>query len=112
MVEAPIADGDVVEDEEGVSGTSVLDEGEDVPGEDEGHNKRWRYYVYRSSGLFMAGVWRDKRVIQFMSTIHVARAGSADSAPTTVRRRAEDGSLEDVMCPPLSSRLPAIHERC
>ena len=55
------------------------------------------YYDYRSSGPLMAGVWRDKRVIHFMSTIHVARAGSA---PATVRRRDEVGSLEDVMCPP------------
>ena len=43
VVEAPIADGHVVgeegEDEGGGAGMPVLDEGEDVPGEDEGRDE-------------------------------------------------------------------------
>ena len=55
------------------------------------------FYDYRSSGPLMACVWCDKRVIHFMSMIHVADAGYAEA---TVKRRNETGSLEDVVCPP------------
>ena len=55
------------------------------------------YYDYRSSGPLLATVWLDKRIIHMLSTMHVAYPSSA---PATVRRRAGDGTQEDVMCPP------------
>ena len=55
------------------------------------------YYDYRSSGPLLACFWKDRRVINFMSTMHVAKAGAV---PATVSRRALDGTREDVMCPP------------
>jgi len=55
------------------------------------------YYDYRSSGPLLASVWMDKRILHLLSTMHVAYPSSA---PATVRRRAGDGTQEDVMCPP------------
>ena len=55
------------------------------------------YYDFRSSGPLLATVWKDKRVVYFLSTIHVARASSL----VTVQRREKDGSLRNVECPPL-----------
>ena len=55
------------------------------------------YYDFRSSGPLLACVWKDKRIIHFLSTIHVARASST----VTVLRREKDGSKRIVECPPL-----------
>ena len=55
------------------------------------------YYNYRSNGPFLATVWKDKRIVHFLSTIHVARC----SVPVTVKRREKDGSQKNVECPPL-----------
>ena len=54
------------------------------------------FYDYRSSGPLLAAVWYDKRVINFLSTMHVAEA----STPATVGRRTLTGTREDVECPP------------
>ena len=32
------------------------------------------FYDYRSSGPLLACVWKDKRIINFLSTIHIAEA--------------------------------------
>ena len=32
------------------------------------------YYDYRSSGPLLACVWKDKRIIHFLSTMHMAEA--------------------------------------
>ena len=48
------------------------------------------YYDFRSSGPLLATVWKDKRVVYFLSTIH-ARANS----PVTVQRHEKDGSLRN-----------------
>ena len=45
------------------------------------------YCDFRSSGPLLASVWKDKRIIHFLSTIHVAQA----SSPVTVQRREKDG---------------------
>ena len=45
----------------------------------------------------LSTVWLDKCIIHMLSTMHVAYPSSA---PATVRRRAGDGTQEDVMCPP------------
>ena len=49
------------------------------------------YYDFQSSGPLLATVWKDKRVVYFLSTIHVARA----SSPVTVQRREKDGLLRN-----------------
>lgn len=54
------------------------------------------YYDYRSSGPLLACVWKDKRIIHFLTTLHVA----VTSVACTVQRRGEDGTREDVECPP------------
>ncbi len=55
------------------------------------------YYDYRSCGPILACVWKDKRIIHFLSTMHVAEASST----ITVERRDKDGSKRNVQCPPL-----------
>ena len=58
------------------------------------------YYDYRSSGPLLASVWRDKRAIHFLTTMHVAEPSSE---PATVRRITiqEDQIVHQlVVCPP------------
>ena len=55
------------------------------------------YCDFRSSGPLLASVWKDKRIIHFLSTIHVAQA----SSPVTVQRREKDGTRSNVECLPL-----------
>ena len=55
------------------------------------------FYDYRSSGPLLAAVWVDKRVINFLSTMHVAETPS----PVTVQRRTLIGSRVEVEAPPL-----------
>ena len=55
------------------------------------------YCDFRSSGLFLASVQKDKRIIHFLSTPHVAQA----SSPVTVQRREKEGTKRNVECPPL-----------
>ena len=59
------------------------------------HLRRGKY-DYRSKGPVVAYVWKDRRIIYFLSTIHVA----ATPSPTTVQRTIADGTWEDVNCPP------------
>lgn len=54
------------------------------------------YMDYRSCGPVLACVWKDKRVIHFLSALHVANV----SPFATVRRRTEMGTFECVQCPP------------
>ena len=63
-------------------------------------NVEMGYYDYRSNGPLLA---KDKRIVRFPSTIHVARC----SVPVTVKRRERDGSQNNVECPPL---LPDYQE--
>ena len=42
----------------------------------------------------MACVWKDKKIINFLSTMHCAEAN------TSVTRTARDGSEEEISCPP------------
>ena len=62
-----------------------------------GKNVEMGYYDYRSNGPLLATVWKDKLIVNFLSTIHVARC----SVPVTVKRREKDGSQKNVECPPL-----------
>ena len=55
------------------------------------------YYDFRSNGPLLACVWKDKRIIHFLSTIDLAQA----SAPVTALRREKDGAKRNVECPPL-----------
>ena len=55
------------------------------------------YYDYRSNGPLLATVWKDKRIVHFLSTIRVARC----SVPVTVKRREKYGSQKNVECLPL-----------
>ena len=48
------------------------------------------YYDFRSSGLLLACVWNDKRIIHFLSTIHVAQA-SCDCT------KAREGCFKTIM---------------
>jgi hypothetical protein len=50
---------------------------------------------YRSNGPVLAVSWVDKKVINFVSTMHVAEADCA------VLRRAKNGTAEEFRCPPL-----------
>ena len=52
------------------------------------------HYDYRSSGPMAAYVWKDKRIIYFMSTMHTS------NLPVTINRTLPDGSRGDVECPP------------
>ena len=54
------------------------------------------FYDYRSSGPLLAAVWLDKRIINFLTTMHVAES----SDPVYVRRKSMTGTREDVECPP------------
>ena len=54
------------------------------------------HYDFRAAGPLLACVWIDKRVIYFLSTIHMAQV----TPPATVARRRMDGSRVDVTCPP------------
>ena len=54
-------------------------------------------YDYRSNGPLLAAVWFDRRFIYFLSTMHSAES----STPVTVKRTNQDGSRNDVPCPPL-----------
>ena len=55
------------------------------------------YCDFRSSGPLLASIWKDKIIIHFLSTSHVAQA----SSPVTVQSRAKDGTKGNVECPPL-----------
>ena len=58
------------------------------------------HYDYRSSGPLLACVWRDKRMIHFLTTIHVAEPSSE---PNTVRRiTIQDDRVmyQLIVCPP------------
>ena len=55
------------------------------------------FYDYRSNGPLLAAVWFDRRFIYFLSTMHSAES----STPVTVKRTNQDGSRNDVPCPPL-----------
>ena len=55
------------------------------------------YCDFKPSDPILASVWKDKRIIHFLSTIHVAQA----SSPVTVQRREKDGTRRNVECPPL-----------
>ena len=59
-------------------------------------SQKGHYYDYRSWGPILACVWKDKRVIHFLSTIHVAKC----EPPATVLRRNELGTQDLVECPP------------
>ena len=54
------------------------------------------YLDYRSNGPIVATVWKDKRIIHFLTTIHMAKC----SLPITAKRREKDGTQKDVECPP------------
>ena len=56
------------------------------------------FYDFRSKGPLLATVWFDKRLIYFVSTLHVAEDSSG---PTYVFRHWPDGSQVPVRCPPL-----------
>ena len=45
-----------------------------------------------SNGPLLASVWKDKRIIYILSTIHVAQA----SSPATVQRCEKDGTKRNV----------------
>ena len=51
------------------------------------------YLDYRS---IVATVWKDKCIIHFLITIHMAKC----SLPITAKRREKDGTQKDVECPP------------
>ncbi len=55
------------------------------------------FYDYRSCGPLLASVWKDKRIIHFLSTIHSV---PEPPQPATVRRRTDTGTRIDVQCPP------------
>ena len=58
------------------------------------------YYDYRCSPPLLACVWKDKRIINFLSTMHEAEAAT----PTTILRTTVQGQEvtgEEVTCPPL-----------
>ena len=55
------------------------------------------YYDYRSSGPLLACVWKDKRIIHFLSTMHMAEP---PEEATVMRRRSNDGRRVSVTCPP------------
>ncbi len=55
------------------------------------------YYDYRSSEPLLACVWKDKHIIYFLSTIHVA---DCTKESTVMRRRTNDGERVSVTCPP------------
>ncbi len=59
-------------------------------------NVEMGYLDYRSNGPILATVWKDKRVIHFLTTIHMARC----SFPVTVKRRKKDGTQKEVESPP------------
>ena len=52
------------------------------------------FYEYRAYGPLLACAWKDKVVITFLTTKHVAEA------ETSVSRTARDGSEQDISCPP------------
>ena len=52
------------------------------------------YYDYRSSGPLLAMVWKDKKIIHFMSTMHNSEG------PSVVPRIQKDGTRVRVACPP------------
>ena len=52
------------------------------------------FYDYRACGPLLACAWKDKKVIHFLTTKHVAEA------ETSVSRTARDGSQQDISCPP------------
>ena len=54
------------------------------------------YLDYRSNAPIVATVWKDKRIIHFLTTIHMAKC----SLPITAKRREKDGTQKDVECPP------------
>ena len=61
------------------------------------------FYDYRCSAPLLASVWKDKRIINFLTTMHDAETAT----PTTVPRTTVQGqevTREEVTCPPL---LPA-----
>ena len=54
------------------------------------------YLDYRSNEPIVATVWKDKCIIHFLTTIHMAKC----SLPITAKRREKDGTQKDVECPP------------
>ena len=56
------------------------------------------YLDYRS---IVATVWKDKRIIHFLTTIHMAKC----SLPITAKRREKDGTQKDVECPQTTKNL-------
>ena len=47
-----------------------------------------RYYDYRALGPLLACVWKNKRIIHFLTTMHVAEL--PDGAATVMKRRSND----------------------
>ena len=65
---------------------------------DKGKSKERGWYDYRASPPLLACVWKDKRIVNYLSTMHKA------TGPATVLRTVvSEGRVtrEDVMCPPL-----------
>ena len=56
------------------------------------------YYDFRSRGPLLACVWKDKRIIHFLTTMHMAEP--PDGEATVLRRRSNDGRRVSVTCPP------------
>ncbi len=52
------------------------------------------FYDYRACGPLLACAWKDKKIINFLTTKHVAEDR------TTVTRTARDGSQKEITCPP------------
>ncbi len=63
---------------------------------DSGQQRGW--YDYRSSPPLLACIWKDRRMINFLSTMH-----KAEGSTTVPRTVVLDGQVtrEDVSCPPL-----------
>ena len=55
------------------------------------------YYDYRCSPPLLACVWKDKRIINFLSTMHEAEAAT----PTRTTVQGQEVTREEVTCPPL-----------
>ena len=60
----------------------------------EGTKRQRGFFDYRSNGPLMACIWKDKKIINFLSTMHCAEAN------TSITRTARDGSEEEISCPP------------
>ena len=58
------------------------------------------YYDYGSSGPLLACVWRDKRIIHFLTTINVAEPSSEPAAVRRVTILDDQVVYQQVVCPP------------